>query len=205
MSYSLGASLTIRPANTLRISINPDYSNRSNQFQYVAQRTYSDQDRYLFGKIDQKVLSMSLRINYTIIPDLTIQYWGQPFIATGEYSSFKMITDPGAGKLSDRYYGFTSDQVTQDNGFYSIDENSDGIYDYEFGVPDFNIGEWLSNLVIRWEFMPGSTAYLVWSQSRDYSQSSGEYQMWNNLDELFTNKKANDVFLLKISYRFGLR
>lgn len=205
MSYSLGASLTIRPANTLRISINPDYSNRSNQFQYVAQRIYSDQYRYLFGKIDQKVLSMSLRINYTIIPDLTIQYWGQPFIATGEYTNFKMITDPSAGKLSDRYYGFTSDQVTQDNGYYSIDENRDGTYDYDFGVPDFNISEWLSNLVIRWEFMPGSTAYLVWSQSRDYSLSSGDFLVLNNLGELFTNKKANDVFLLKISYRFGLR
>jgi hypothetical protein len=53
--------------------------------------------------------------------------------------------------------------------------------------------------------MPGSTAYLVWSQSRDYFRSNGEFETWNNLNELFTEKKANDVFLLKISYRFGLR
>jgi len=204
-SYSLGASLTIRPANTLRISISPDYSIRSDEFQYVTQRNFNDQKRYLFGKIDQKVLSMSLRINYTIIPDLTIQYWGQPFTATGGYSNFKMITDPKAAKLSDRYHEYTSDQVTREDSYYGIDENRNGSYDYNFGIPDFSISEWLSNLVIRWEFLPGSTAYLVWSQSRDYFSPNGKFEIWNNLNELFTDKRANDVFLLKISYRFGLR
>jgi len=63
----------------------------------------------------------------------------------------------------------------------------------------------LSNLVVRWEFLPGSTAYLVWSQSRDFYQSSGEFEIWNNLNGLFTDKKANNTFLIKFSYRFGLR
>ena len=77
--------------------------------------------------------------------------------------------------------------------------------DYRFGNPDFNVDEWLSNLVIRWEFMPGSTAYLVWSQTRDYYSPQGSFEVWNNIDNLFTDKKPTNTFLVKLSYRFGLR
>ena len=205
MSYSYGASLTVRPLNSLRISVSPDHSVRSDELQYVAKHSFDGEKRYIFGKIDQKVMSMSLRINYTIIPDLTIQYWAQPFIATGEYSNFKMITDPKATELQDRYHAYTPEQIKREDGYYDVDENRNGIYDYRFNVPDFNVSEWLSNLVIRWEFLPGSTAYLVWSQSRDHFRANGEFDTWNNLNELFTSKKANNIFLLKISYRLGLR
>ena len=205
LSYSYGVSLTIRPLNTLSISLSPGYSVRSDEFQYITRRSMNDDDRYIFGKIDQRVLNMSLRINYNITPDLTIQYWGQPFIAMGEYSSFKMITDPKADELSDRYREYTSAQISPDDDYYNIDEDTDLTTDYGFGNPDFTVDEWLSNLVIRWEFLPGSTAYLVWSQSRDFYSATGEFEVWNNMHDLFTDRKANNIFLVKLSYRFGLR
>ncbi|MDA3832557.1 MAG: DUF5916 domain-containing protein [Spirochaetales bacterium] len=203
ISYIMG--ITIRPVNTLRISLNPGYSVRNDEFQYITRRSFNDEDRYIFGKIDQKVLNMSLRINYNITPDLTIQYWGQPFIATGKYSNIKMITDPGADELSDRYHQYTDEQINMADGYYYIDEDTDSNTDYDFGNPDFNVDEWISNLVVRWEFLPGSTAYLVWSQARDYYSPDGEFEVMNNLSDLFTDKKAHNVFLIKVSYRFGLR
>lgn len=205
LSYSYGVSLTMRPTNTLRISLSPGYSVRSDEFQYISRRSFNDDDRYIFGNIEQKVLSMSIRVNYNITPDLTIQYWGQPFIATGTFSKFKMITDPKADELADRYHEYTDDQITKKENYYDIDEDIDGTYDYDFDIPDFNVDEWLSNLVVRWEFMPGSTAYLVWSQSRYFSQTDSEFEVCDNLHDLFTNKKANNIFLVKLSYRFGLR
>ncbi|MCK7538568.1 MAG: hypothetical protein MZV63_50220 [Marinilabiliales bacterium] len=51
-------------------------------------------DRYILSQIDQQIVSMSLRLNYNITPDLTIQYWGQPFLAAMDYSRFKVVTDP---------------------------------------------------------------------------------------------------------------
>ena len=77
--------------------------------------------------------------------------------------------------------------------------------DYSFDKPDFTVDEWLSNLVIRWEFMPGSTAYLVWSQTRDYYMQDGMFEVGDNLNNLFSDKKATNTFLVKFSYRFGLR
>ncbi|MEA1887436.1 MAG: DUF5916 domain-containing protein [Bacteroidota bacterium] len=205
VNYNYNFGITLRPLNTLRVSISPGYSIRHDEFQYVSHQSFNDEDRYIFGKIDQKVLNLSLRVNYNITPDLTIQYWGQPFIATGEYSNFKMITNPKADELSDRYHEYTGEQITKEDGYYGIDEDTDGTYDYGIGIPDFSIDEWKSNLVVRWEFLPGSTAFLVWSQSRDFFQPTGEFEVWDNIHHLFTEKKANNVFLVKVSYRFGLR
>jgi hypothetical protein len=162
-------------------------------------------DRYVFGHLDQKVLSMSLRINFSITPDLTIQYWGQPFTASGDYTYFKMITDPKADEFTDRYRVYTPQQIYPVDDTYEIDENYDMITDYSFDNPNFTVNEWLSNLVIRWEFLPGSTGYLVWSQTRDYYNSAGRFELWDNMYNLYTDKKATNTFLVKFSYRFGLR
>ena len=88
-----------------------------------------DNTRYIFANIKQKTLNMSLRINYNITPDLTIQFWGQPFIATGDYSDFKYITDSKADKLSDRYYVYSENELVLNDDIYNIDENADGIAD----------------------------------------------------------------------------
>jgi hypothetical protein len=161
--------------------------------------------RYIFGSIDQKVLSMSLRVNFSITPDLTIQYWGQPFTASGDYTDFKMITNPKADQYSDRFHVFTDDQISLDEESYLIDENLDTNVDYSFENPEFSVNEWLSNLVIRWEFLPGSTAYLVWSQTRNHYVQKGEFDAWENLNLMFTEGRPTNVFLVKLSYRFGLR
>jgi hypothetical protein len=206
-SNSINVNITIRPINTLSISLSPGFSASTRDLQYIVQEEMEGEERYLFGFIDQKVLNMSLRINYNITPDLTIQYWGQPFVASGDYSEFKMITDPKADRYAERFHIYTDDQITfdEDEEAYEIDENLDGAVDYSFGDPDFNVDEWLSNLVIRWEFLPGSTAYLVWSQTRNYYAPVGTFDLWENLDYLFTDKKATNTFLVKFSYRFGLR
>ena len=54
---------------------------------------------------------MSLRLNYNITPDLTIQYWGQPFLAAMDYSEYKMVTDPKAEDLQDRFHTYTENEI----------------------------------------------------------------------------------------------
>lgn len=200
----IGGSATYKPNNTLVLRLNPSYSVSSNQLQYIGRRTYSGEDRYLFGTIDQKVLSMSFRLNYNLTPDLTLQYWGQPFIASGGYKDFKRITNPDAGTYSDRFHTFPSSEITLQDNTYRVDENTDGTFDYSFGKPDFSIQEFLSNLVIRWEYNPGSTVFLVWSQTRSNFDDEGVFIPGENLGDLFDVKPYN-VFLVKFSYRFGLK
>ena len=202
---SFELEFTVRPVNTLNISLSPGYSYTNQMLQYVTMEEMEGEDRYIFAGIDRRTLSMSLRVNYNITPDLTIQYWGQPFIASGDYIEFKRITEPKADDFRDRFRVFDQEQIRLVGDTYEVDENLDGQVDYRFDNPDFNVDEWLSNLVVRWEFLPGSTAYLVWSQTRDYYTPAGSFEVWDNLDQLFTDKKATNTFLLKFSYRFGLR
>ncbi|MFO7575493.1 MAG: DUF5916 domain-containing protein [Bacteroidales bacterium] len=203
----INGGITYRPLNTLSVSAAPGYSVSETQLQYVSRLSYQDEDKYIFASLKQKVLSLSVRVNYTITPELSIQFWGQPFLAAADFSQFKMITDPKADKYSDRFHIFDDSQINYnaEEKRYYVDENTNGTTDYQFNNPDFNSDAFLSNLVVRWEFAPGSTVFLVWSQSRDYFIREGAFDVMSNLNGLFTNKKPYDAFLIKFSYRFGLR
>ena len=207
-STSFSPRLTYKPINTLSVSIRSSYYTSFDELQYVSQTSFNDQERYVFASIDQKTLSMSLRINFNISPDLTLQYWGQPFIATGKYYDYKYITNPMAQEYTDRFSVLDpDDQISLvDNSYYTVDEDRDNSTDYYIGKPDFNVREFLSNMVVRWEFSPGSTVYLVWSQSRNYYTGIGEMDFMNDIGDLFNrdNNIPRNVFLIKFSYRFGL-
>ena len=203
--YSAGLDFTVKPGQSFTASIEPSYSINRNEIQWVT-RT-DDDEHYILSRIDQQIVSMSVRMNYNITPDLTIQYWGQPFLAAMDYSKFKVVTDPRAAKLADRYHLIADDEIEYDAGDnkYLVDEDRDGTADYTFDNPDNNYDQFLSNLVLRWEFSPGSTLFLVWSQTRSYSDETGSFSLSQNLDNLYTSKRPFDVFLVKFTYRFGLR
>ena len=93
-SSSYSTSVMIRPFNTLSISLSPRFSKTFSNLQYFGTMDLNSEESYIFARLDQKILSMSLRINYNITPDLTIQYWGQPFSGDIKFSDYKIITDP---------------------------------------------------------------------------------------------------------------
>ncbi len=200
-------TLSYKPTNYISFSLGPSYSKSFSELQYVTNLQYNNNERYIFASIDRKTISASLRVSFNINPDLTLQYWGQPFIATGTYYDHKFITDPIADRYSDRFSLYTPGQVTVNSENYDIDENLDGTPDYSFDRSDFNVQEFLSNFVVRWEFSPGSTVYLVWSQTRSGFYENGKMDYFNDMGNLFDSgiDKLNNVFLLKFSYRFGLK
>jgi hypothetical protein len=204
-SWAAGFNLTAKPGQSFSVTLSPSFSKNSNTLQYV---TYiPEDDRYILSQIDQQVVRMSIRLNYNITPELTIQYWGQPFLAAMDYSKYKKVTDPRAESLADRYHIFTDSEISynEEENSYSVDENNAGTVTYTFDNPDYNYDEFLSNLVARWEFRPGSTLYLVWSQTRNYYEPTGSFSLDQNLDKLYTSEKPYNVFLVKFTYRFGLR
>ncbi len=201
--YDAGISFGYRPSKSLKITLSPNYNWNNDQLQYVTQQDYSNKTDYIFARIHQKTLSASLRINYIITPNLSIQYWGQPFIATGKYSEFKRITDSRAQNYSDRFALLSAKELSynSDDAVYHVSD-AGGNELYTFDQPDFNMKEFLSNMVVRWEYLPGSTLYLVWSQHRDQSVSNGDFDFRKDFKTLFDDKPYN-VFLIKLSFRLG--
>jgi hypothetical protein len=204
-SLNVQPEVVYKPINTLSLSFSPSYMVSYDELQYIDQKNSGNQTRYIYGTIDQKVVSMSFRVNFNLSPDLTLQYWGQPFVASGRYYDFKYITDPMASDYRDRFSFYSPSQIgLNPDDQYEVDENKDGNIDYTFDKPDFNVREFLSNFVLRWEYNPGSSVYLVWSQTRSNQNNSGTMNYSNDMEELFKEKPHN-VFLIKFSYRFGLR
>jgi hypothetical protein len=208
-----GLEISYKPTNYLKLSLNPGYSKSFSELQYVEQTSMNGNDRYIFASIDRQTINASLRVNLNLSPDLTVQYWGQPFVASGRYYDHKYILNPMADRYTDRFHTYSDLQMTAGNENYDIDENLDGTLDYSFGKSDFNVKEFLSNLVIRWEYSPGSSVYLVWSQTRSGYNPTGSMDYINDMSDLFDrqlfqeddNYNLKNVFLVKFSYRFGLK
>jgi hypothetical protein len=211
-NMNFGVGLSYKPTNYLRISLNPGISRSFTELQYVTKTNMGDNNRYIFSSIDRNTINTSLRVNLNLSPDLTLQYWGQPFIASGRYYDYKYITDPGADQFRDRFHVYSGNEITRVENSAEIDENLDGTVDYTFNTGNFNVQEFLSNLVVRWEYAPGSSLYLVWSQTRSGFNPSGQMEYLDNMSDLFNRSLFRDdddyrmknVFLVKFSYRFGL-
>jgi len=202
-------SLKYVPINSFNISLSAGINSNIQELQYVTTATSRNGNnsiaKYVNASLDQDTFNLSLRLNYTITPELTIQYYGSPFISRGRYNNFKYITNSLASNFTDRFQQYNNNQVSYDSNSdsYLVDENRDATTDYSFGNPDFSFIQFQSNLVARWEYVPGSEVFLVWSQ--------GLTRTGNPMDELLPSLKDNifgqtghNIFLIKATYRFML-
>lgn len=200
-----GVSLTYVPINALNISISANYDNNwRSQDQFVSNVLYNNTIRTIVAGVKQKTIRFTGRLSYNITPDLTIQYYGQPYLSRPTYQQFAYVVDPMADKYANRFLRYSANQVSEHNGNYLVDENRDGITDYSFGKPDFNFVQFRSNMVIRWEYRPGSELFVVWSEGNTSDnfndlQSPVFSSLFNNA---FSGGNARNIFLIKWTYRF---
>ncbi len=204
IQYSFG--ITYKPTNYLLFSFKPLFVKSFYELQYILAEEVDHAEKFIFSSIDRKTISASFRINLNLTPDLTFQYWGQPFVASGRYYDHKLVNNPMGDDYKSRFHLYSPEQITTGGDGYHVDEDMDGTIDYSFDRKDFNVREFLSNLVIRWEYNPGSSVYLVWSQSRNSSGDTGDFNLFGDLGNLFDsgNNKPHNIFLIKLSYRIGL-
>ena len=197
------SELNYQPTNALNISFSSEYSISKSKTQYVTQTDYGNITRYILGSIDNHTLTASLRLDYTINPNLSVQYYGQPFISRGHYRDFKYVTNPVAERLNDRFQPFDTSQIGSDGSDFQVDENRDGSMDYSFANPDFSYVQFNSNLVFRWEYIPGSELFLVWSQGVTGSTLSSN-GLFEGFESGILDQRPQNIFLLKATYRFIL-
>lgn len=202
--YSTGVNF--QPLNALRIGLYPGYSRSwRKQDQFVAQTDFSGELRTIVSEVEQRSFSLTARVNYNITPDLTVQYYGQPFIFRALYQNYGYVTDPLNKEYDARFHRYDGQEIQLADDVFSIDENRDGATDYSFGKPDFNFIQFRSNLVVRWEYVPGSEIYLVWSQGStpDAYRDLDTPLVRSLFDNVFEQKPQN-IFLVKFTYRFLL-
>ena len=203
MGYDGG--LTYQPINALTISLSPNFQINKSKTQYVTEADFGNDSRFITGTLSQQTLQATIRLDYCINPNLTIQYYGQPFISRGKYRSFNYVSNARAAYYGDRITSYHSNQINFNEGdnLYSVDENADGTSDYTFENPDFSQVSFNSNLVLRWEYIPGSEIFLVWSQGI-FGDANRRDDLFSGINNQIFNRKPENIFLIKATYRFVL-
>jgi hypothetical protein len=199
--WRIQTGLRFRPSNRLSLTANAGYTRAVDDLQYVSTVNAATGVRWVLARIDREVWDTTVRANLTLTPELTLQYYGSPFIATGRYTRFKRAADTLARTYQGRFHRFGADEIAYrpDANRYDIAEITAGQDSaYSIGNPDFSFQQLRSNLVLRWEYKPGSSAYIVWSQGRT-GYASGFDGSLGNWDELWRSRPDN-VILVKLSY-----
>ncbi|MBP1669195.1 MAG: hypothetical protein H6Q21_1561 [Bacteroidetes bacterium] len=199
--FDISPGIIFRPVNTLKLVAGLSYSYHYDQLQYIETVDYQMKKQYILGTIDQNTLGLQFRIDYSITPELSVQYYGSPFVSRGLFSEYKAVTDALSDEYSSRFAVFTNPVKMNDSIFF--DENNDAVPDYSVSDPDFNFLQFRSNLVARWEYRPGSVIYLVWSMDKTGSAEPLDAALGESMKQ-FGNIHPNNIFLVKFSYWFSL-
>lgn len=129
----------------------------------------------LFGDRDLDYLDVALRGIITLRTNLSLQYFTQVFLYKWHYRNFKKIIDP---------------------------DNLE-IIDYNFYFNNLTFKTLNANIVLRWEFLPGSTLFFAWTQARQNLEPFFFTKVTKDFSNTFDIPPDN-VFLLKLNYWFNL-
>jgi hypothetical protein len=181
LTFQVRPEFITRPAPRWELTLRPAYSRSVDTQQYVETVPDLDIDSpgYLFGSIDRSTWSAEIRVNYTFKPDLTLDFYGEPFAASGRYDRISRLVAARTRLLA------------------AVDPSVANPADFNFNVRSFR-----SNVVLRWEWRPGSTFYAVWQQNR---QGNGVAARRASATDMFRAIVApgDHVFAIKTSFWFS--
>jgi len=209
-------SVTIKPSSRLLVTLSPTLSLDNTAQQYVTEVTDPTAapqfagTRYVFGRLQQKTFSLDTRINTTFTPNLTLEMFAQPFLASGKYTSFKEFAAVKSRRMNvfGRDNGSTvvtnTDPQTGAITGYTVDPDgaTGAAAPFTFENPDFNLRSLRGTSVLRWEYRPGSTLYFVWTQQREGFDQFGDFNFSRDRSALFRDRPTN-VFQVKATYWIG--
>jgi hypothetical protein len=192
-------SLSFRPSPQWRFSIEPLYNHEIVTRQYVTSvdggRPETFSRRYVFGVIDRTTMSSQFRVNFTFKPDMTLEVYAEPFAASGRYEEFGELEAARSRNL--RVYGESGTTVERSADGKTL--VTDGSASFSFTRRDFNVRSFRSNVVIRWEWRPGSTLFAVWQQDRASEEPYGDHVGPRDLFGSFS-ASGDNIFVIKTTF-----
>jgi hypothetical protein len=182
--FVFGPSVSVRPSSALMVSAGLQFDRNIEDSQWVTRVEGTaapdalalSRPSYVFGHLHQTTMSATFRVNYTLTPALSLQMYGAPFVSAGHYTGFKELVNGRSGSYSGRFAPFHYD-----------------------GNPDFNVRSFRTTNVLRWEYRPGSTLFVVWQQGREDSSAYGDFRFRRDFGDVFRSPGHN-VILVKLAH-----
>lgn len=204
-SYNeLRPGAVFRIGNHIRLASQFNYAWNDDNYQFAAIAKQANgttvNNAYVLGRMKQNTYGITLNAQFNVTPDISVQYYGSPFTSIATFDEFKLAANTMSSHLADRYTPIDANTLTLSNAIYHLKEGQDEL---SFNNPNFSFNEFRSNFVARWEYLPGSTVYLVWEHNRSNSVNN-YYSGWaNNLNHMFEIPSKNN-FMIKMNYWFTL-
>ena len=208
-SLNLSPSVNLRPRKNIFLTLGTNFNVLDDTWAWVTTLADSnDTQKYVFSGLDLAQTSLTFRADVILTTELSFQYYTQAFLMGGDYHDFIQVNEPGARDFDDRFSRLPDQTLTFDEygALGGVDFDQDGVIDYwptSRVDSNFNYRELTSNMVLRWEYSPGSVMYLVWSRG-----ASGADPFWThdpvkdvrNLMDL----NSENIFLLKVTKLFNI-
>ncbi|ACB75695.1 DUF5916 domain-containing protein [Opitutus terrae] len=196
--YEFEPGIVRRFGDRVRADVKIGFSESRQERQYAGQTDTPAGTRYVMGRMDQKSLWAQLRLQANFSPTLSLTYFAGPYASTGRFDRFSVVARPRAADNDDRFEWLDTTRADADG--YTARWRTET---FRFDDPDFDWRELNSNLVLKWEFRPGSTLYAVWSQHRGDDRDLGTFTYADEYRRLLETHPDN-TFLVKMSYWFSI-
>ena len=207
--HQVNPYLSIRPSSAVRILLEPGLRWNRDNAQYVqtvadptATETFGG--RYVFATLEQTTLNLDTRVDWVFSPRLSLQFYLQPLVVSGAYAKLKELRAPGLYEFD--VYGQQRGTIAEDGaGGFDVDPDGTGGPASAFNVPhqDFNYRSLVGNAVMRWEYRPGSTLFVVWQHNRQETAPLGDFDFSRDIKRVFKAEQEN-VFAVKVTYWLGV-
>jgi hypothetical protein len=192
-------NVTVRPSSQLQLTLAPAVKWTRNPWQFVESTEEEGTAHWVVANLSQRTASLTARLSYTFTPDLSLQMYAQPFVSGGSYRHFSQVVDARAASSAERFQALT--MVSPGPHTADLDRNGGAVTAFE--DPDFSARQFTSSAVLRWEYRPGSTLFVAWSQARDAGDPVSPFELGRDVKRLFGERPTN-ALLVKISYWMGL-
>lgn len=178
---SLSPGVDVKLSTRMQASLGANIERSDDNTQWLGNFTdagVAGTTHYAFAHLNQRTVSMNVRLNYTARPNMTLEFYGEPFATSGTYTDVREVASPTSASYDDRFRQFVPPADTE---------------------LEFDYIQLRTNAVARWEFRPGSAVFLVWAHGRDRGTSVRQASWRDDYRDLFT-LRPNNTFLIKVAY-----
>ncbi len=205
------SEIEVRPTPSVSLSASGHFYTERSTRQYLrtqpdALATATFGGQYVFADLEQRNLDVTARLNVTLSPALSLQLYAQPFVFAADFARFKELAAPRSADYV--VYGETPGSTLLDStataGVYRLDPDGPGPRaSFRLPNPDFEARSLRGNAVLRWEYRPGSTLFLVWTNACQAYSGSAAFRLGSDLGHLCQGRSDN-VFAVKLNYWMSL-
>ena len=175
---NFNTNVRLQPSGRLQANVSLNYTNARDSAQWIT-NTDADGDGVednVYGRLKRNVVNITGRATYAFSRDMTLEAFLQPFVAVGDYYDIRKLARP-------KSFDFTSVALEDD--------------------PDFNRKSLRGNVVLRWEYVRGSTLFVVWNMATSDTERAGMFSPGRDLGSAF-RAPGDHVFVVKLNYWLSL-